>query len=109
MSRDEVVDIEVRRAESVRVTYTDGTVAEFPVDRLREVCPCAGCRGKRERGEVVSRGGVTIVDAELVGAWGLGLRWSDGHDVGIYSWATLRAWWDAGLAGGLVHDPLPDR
>ena len=29
---------------------------------------------------------VTIEDAELVGAWGLSIRWSDGHSTGIYSW-----------------------
>ena len=51
-----------------------------------------------------------IVDAELVGAWGLSMRWSDGHDTGIYSWAALRDWWDAGLRGPLGPTiRLPDR
>ncbi len=51
--RHEVVDIEVRRAESVRLTYGDGEVVDLPVDELRAVCPCAACRGRRERGEPV--------------------------------------------------------
>lgn len=107
-ARHEVVDIEVRRAESVRLTYGDGVVIDLPVGQLREVCPCAGCRGKREQGgQVVSdaaRAGITIVDAELNGAWGLSIRWSDGHDTGIYAWTVLRDWWDAGHEGPLVRD-----
>ena len=34
-----------------------------------------------------------IEDAELVGAWGLSIRWSDGHSTGIYSWELLRDAW----------------
>jgi hypothetical protein len=30
--------------------------------------------------------------AELVGAWGISLRWNDGHSTGIYAWDVLRAW-----------------
>jgi DUF971 family protein len=113
--RHEVVDIEIRRDEDVRVTYADGVVVAVEVGQLRAVCPCAGCRGKRERGEPVlpSGGGgplsvraaITIVDAELVGAWGLSIGWSDGHGSGIYAWSVLRDWWDAGADGPLVHDP----
>ncbi len=112
--KGEVVDVEVRRTEAVQVTYADGEVAVFPVAELRAVCPCAGCRGKRERGTPVwpVPGGpseITVDDAELVGAWGISLRWSDGHDTGIFSWDALRDWWDAGRRGPLVHDPGPER
>ena len=47
-----------------------------------------------ERGEAI-----TITDAELSGAWGLSLDWSDGHSTGIYAWEKLRAWVDAGQVG----------
>ena len=30
-----------------------------------------------------------IVDAHLVGNWGLGVTWNDGHNTGIYSWPLL--------------------
>ena len=96
-----MVDVEVDRAREVRVTYADGVTATFPVDALRAACPCAGCRGRRERGltarpDAETGPPVTIVDASLHGNWGLAIRWSDGHDTGIHSWANLRAWWDAG-------------
>ncbi|HEY3485852.1 MAG TPA: DUF971 domain-containing protein [Ilumatobacteraceae bacterium] len=94
-----VVDVEVDRAREVRVTYDDGVVAAFSVVALREACPCAGCRGRRERGltaRVDPGRDVTIIDASLHGNWGIAIRWSDGHDTGIHSWSNLRAWWDAG-------------
>jgi DUF971 family protein len=112
--RDEVVDIEIQRAAGVRVTYGDGEVVDVAVETLRAVCPCATCRGMRERGQVAwPRPGqpatIRIDDAELVGAWGLSIRWSDGHDTGIYAWTVLREWWDAGRDGPLVVDPVADR
>nr|MBA2327462.1 DUF971 domain-containing protein [Actinomycetota bacterium] len=33
-----------------------------------------------------------IEDAELIGAWGITLRWNDGHSTGIFSWDLLRHW-----------------
>ncbi|MEO5724484.1 MAG: DUF971 domain-containing protein [Ilumatobacteraceae bacterium] len=110
--RDSVVDIEIRRGELLRVEYADGVVAEFPVAELRIACPCASCRGWRERGQVPwPRFGqpatISIADAELTGAWGLSIRWSDGHDTGIYAWSVLRRWWDSGLARPMVIDPRP--
>lgn len=109
---DDVESIEVRRDDAVEITYADQVVATFPLAALRAACPCASCRGWRERGEEAwPRPGqapaVTIIDAELAGAWGLSIRWSDGHDTGIYAWSVLRRWWDAGLAAPMTLDPVP--
>jgi DUF971 family protein len=102
-------DIDVARDRAVRVTFEDGVIAEFPVAVLRAACPCATCRGMRERralawpppGESTA---ISIRDAQLSGAWGLSIDWSDGHSTGIYAWATLRRWWDAGLDTPMVDD-----
>lgn len=107
------VDIDIVRDRAVTITFADGEVAVLPVDRLRAACPCASCRGWRERGEPAwPRPGaaptVTISHAELTGAWGLSIDWSDGHSTGIYAWEVLRRWWDTGLAGPLAVDPVPD-
>lgn len=103
------VDIDIVRDRDITVTFEDGAVAVYPVAALRSVCPCAECRGRRERGTdpwpAGAHRGITIRDAELNGAWGLSIVWSDGHATGIYAWSVLRLWWDAGLAGGLVEDP----
>lgn len=91
----QVVDVELERRRELRVRYDDGVVAVFPVVELRHVCPCAECRGRREQGRDPFAGDeIWVVDAELHGNWGLALRWSDGHDTGIYAWDHLRAWWD---------------
>lgn len=108
---DAPVDIDIVRDRDVTITFEDGEVCTFPVEALRSACPCASCRGQRERGEVAwPRPGVpstiSIRHAELNGAWGLSIDWSDGHSTGIYAWSTLRRWWDAGMTGGMVVDPV---
>jgi len=90
-----VTDIDIDRARAMTLTFDDGHTCTFEVERLRAACPCATCRSWRDRGEAPwPRAGqsreVSIEDAELVGAWGISLRWNDGHSTGIYSWDFLR-------------------
>ena len=103
-------DIDIVRDRALTVTFEDGAVAVFEVRALRAACPCASCRGWRERGEDAwPRPGmsdtVQISHAELTGAWGLSIDWSDGHSTGIYAWEALRRWWDGGLVGALTLEP----
>jgi DUF971 family protein len=94
-----VVDVELERDRELRVEYDDGVIATFPLLPLRRACPCAGCRGRREQSlEAFVGGEIAATGAELNGNWGIAIRWSDGHDTGIYAWDHLRRWWDAGLA-----------
>ena len=103
-------DIDIDRERAVTVTFEDGAVCEFPVQVMRAACPCAGCRGTRERGQDVRfPADVAVRDAQLSGAWGLSIDWSDGHSTGIYAWSTLRRWWDAGLHRPMVDDGAPPR
>lgn len=107
--RETPVDIDIVRDTAVTVTFEDGQCCVFPVLELRAVCPCASCRGWRERGEQAwPRPGmaddIAILHAELSGAWGLSIDWSDGHSTGIYAWSVLRRWWDDGRQGGLTID-----
>jgi DUF971 family protein len=88
--------IDVDRAVGVTLGWEDGTTTRVDLEPLRQRCPCAECRTRRERGQPVwpvasSPRPLRIVDAELVGGWGLGVTWNDGHRTGIYSWALLRA------------------
>lgn len=102
-------DIVIVRDRDVSVVFGDGERAIFEVHELRAACPCASCRGWRERGEVAwprpgQRDTVAIVHAELAGAFGLSIDWDDGHSTGIYSWRALRRWWDADMRIPLVDD-----
>jgi DUF971 family protein len=104
-----VVDIDIDRTRAMTLTYDDGHACTFGIEQLRQACPCATCRGWRDRGEASWPRGeqttaLSITDAELVGAWGISLVWSDGHSTGIYSWDALRRWCDAGPHAGLVVD-----
>jgi DUF971 family protein len=95
VAANQIVDVELERDLELRVTYDDGVVATFPVMQLRQNCPCAGCQGRRGQGlEAFTGTDVSVTSAEMHGNWGLAIRWSDGHDTGIYAWQHLRQWWD---------------
>lgn len=104
-------DITVKRDEYVEVVFGDGHTCRFGLVELRLTCPCAECRGIRERGDEAWPGPgspvpLRIEGAELVGGWGLGLAWNDGHATGIYPWESLRRWCDrAGPRIGLGDGP----
>ena len=96
MTSSQVVDVELDRETELRITYGDGVTATFPLLSLRRSCPCAGCRGRRQQSlEVYAGETIAANDAELHGNWGITIRWSDGHDTGIYAWEHLRRWWDS--------------
>lgn len=79
------------------IVWADEHVSRFGLVELRRRCTCAQCRELRDRGDAVwPRQGtpetLEVTGGELVGAWGLSLRWNDRHETGIYSWETLRSW-----------------
>lgn len=90
--------LSLKRDEALTVTWADGSASTFPVRLLRAKCPCAGCKDLREqmkksRLAVIQKpieGQITVEKAEKVGNYAIKLTFSDGHDVGIYSWAVLR-------------------
>ena len=87
--------VDVDRAAGVTLEWEDGTTSRLDLEPLRRHCPCAECRTGRESGRDVwplpsSPRPLRIVDAEIVGGWGLGITWNDGHRTGIYSWELLR-------------------
>ena len=105
-------DIDIDRDRAITITFEDGAVCRFPVREMRAACPCATCRGMRERGQDAwplpgAGDTISVGDAHLSGAWGLSIEWSDGHSTGIYAWAVLRRWYDSGLHLPMLIDPGP--
>lgn len=89
--------VELDRTTGLTLRWSDGSSSHFLLGDLRRNCPCAECRGLREEGRVPGPGPhaatpLTALGAELVGSWGVTIRWSDGHETGIYPWGLLRAW-----------------
>jgi DUF971 family protein len=99
MARHDVLNIEVDRESHVEIEFEDGVIARFELAPLRLGCPCAECNSRRQKDEPVSKSvmegdPISITGAELAGAWGLSLDWSDGHSTGIYAWTVMRQWSD---------------
>jgi len=102
--RSQVQDITVDRERSVTVVFGDDLSHTFDLLEMRLNCPCASCRGDRDRDrDPWPKPGnpepIAITNAELHGAWGLGIVWNDGHSTGIYPWEALRRWADEGRPG----------
>lgn len=86
------VDVALSRSQGLlSIEWEDGVVSRLPIPYLRGWCPCAACQG---HGTVVefheADPGVGIELMAEAGAYALHLRFSDGHDSGIYTWAWLR-------------------
>ncbi len=86
---------EVRRMPEerrLRLTWTDGHVAEYDYDYLRGWCPCAGCQGHsgfKIRYLPPARP-VTAESIKPVGNYAISIGFSDGHGTGIYRYEFLR-------------------
>ncbi len=81
----------------LRVEWNDGFTSTIPLEKLRDECPCALCKGEQIMGQPVSFGikmfaqGMNELDKLVpVGNYGIQAFWRDGHDTGIYPWQLLR-------------------
>ena len=78
-------------SQILEITYSDGKLFRLPAEFLRVYSPSAEVRGHGPGQEVLQVGkkDVAIVAVEPVGHYAIQLRFSDGHDTGIYSWDLL--------------------
>jgi len=69
------------------------TTEIYPHAILRGYCPCATCQGHSGEVRLVETRDdqLELEDITPVGGYALGLKWFDGHDSGIYSYAYLRS------------------
>lgn len=86
--------VEVNHSSEVVISWDDGTESRLSATRLREQCPCAGCKegqGRRQLEAVVhGEDPVTITEASLVGAYAINFVFGpDGHATGIYPFQGL--------------------
>ena len=88
------------RQRGLHVTFHDGTVAFLSLTLLRRMSPSADARTEREAmaknplhvlsPRQAAGGPLTATTAELVGNYAVRIRFSDGHDTGLYAWKLLR-------------------
>jgi len=93
----ELFPTNIRQVDSntLGINWNDGAESLFDVYKLRCLCPCANCvdenTGQRTLDPTKVAPDVKPVDITQVGNYALQIKWSDGHDTGIYTWVRLRA------------------
>ncbi len=93
--------LDLAKDRGLTVRWSDGTSSFYPIDYLRRMSPSADARALREE---LARNPLTVLPAtaiggdrpltatgaELVGNYAVRIRFSDGHNTGLYSWEYLR-------------------
>ncbi|MCC6682934.1 MAG: DUF971 domain-containing protein [Phycisphaeraceae bacterium] len=92
--------IDLKKDKALTITWSDGSVSVYPIAYLRRMSPSADARELRDQmahnpltvlpASAAQGGAIVAESAELVGRYALRIRFSDGHDTGIYSWSYLQ-------------------
>ncbi len=113
------LEIRFRRVtRRLEIDFDDDTKVSLPAELLRVESPSAAVQGHSpdQKQTVPGKRDVGIAGVEPVGHYAVRIKFTDGHDTGIFSWALLHrmsqeqtALWDAYLAAlaqkGLSRDP----
>jgi len=90
------VKVELTPAGAVQVIWDDGKESRIPAVQLRLECPCASCIDEWTGAKLIDptriSPDVRPVGMEAVGNYAVQIRWSDGHETGLYTWRQLRSY-----------------
>ena len=81
--------------------WPDGSTSFYSIPYLRKMSPSADAKQLREEmarnpltvlpaSMAKQTGPLTAIDAEFVGNYAIRIRFSDGHETGLYSWKYLK-------------------
>jgi len=95
------VQLRIVAPASLLIEWSDGRRQQYPLAKLRDLCPCASCREKRKADHSPSAERLPVlpsadapplglVSMKPVGNYAYCLTFSDGHDTGIYTFEYLR-------------------
>jgi DUF971 family protein len=86
--------VEPHSPTHMMIAWNDGKQFIVPYFEIRFHCPCAGCVDEHTGQRTLDRASVSAstraVGVELVGRYALQIRWSDGHDTGMFHFERLR-------------------
>lgn len=92
--------IDLERDKGLTLRWSDGHESFYPVAYLRKMSPSADMRLLRDEMKknpltvlpsgFASASKITATDAELVGNYAIRIKFSDGHQTGLYTWQYLR-------------------
>lgn len=95
-------NLDLKKDRGLTIEWADGSTSYYSIPYLRRMSPSADMRQLREE---MTKNPLTVLpanaarpantplvatDAELVGHYAIRIRFSDGHQTGIYSWDYLR-------------------
>jgi DUF971 family protein len=87
------VKIEPGSPQHLRVQWNTLEEFEIPYFELRFECPCAGCvdehTGQRTLRREQLPKDVRPVEVRPIGRYAISVRWSDGHQTGMYGFDRL--------------------
>ena len=95
------VHLDLKKDRGLTVAWDDGTSSFYSIAYLRKMSPSADTRALKDQiaknpltvlpAKIASpTGPLTATDAEFVGNYAIKIKFSDGHDTGLYSWKYLR-------------------
>lgn len=81
----------------LKIVWDSGHESVYTLERLRDLCPCAGCSGESvllrkytpPEPDRQTPGRYELVGIQPVGSYAVQLQWADGHQTGIYTWEHL--------------------
>jgi DUF971 family protein len=86
--------------DRLMIEWSDGQRRSYGFRELREHCPCASCREKRSQPpppptsltilSTAETQPLKLLDMSPVGNYAYSIKFSDGHDTGIYTFVLLR-------------------
>jgi DUF971 family protein len=91
--------LDLNRQQGLTISWPDGHASFYPIAYLRRMSPSADAKQIREELKqnpltvlpaTNSQEPLTAESAELVGNYAVRIRFSDGHDTGLFSWRYLR-------------------
>jgi DUF971 family protein len=92
--------LELTPDNRLRITWSDSQIREYSFRELRDKCPCATCREKRNAPpaspfqlpilSAAEAQPLRIAGMKPVGNYAYSIDFSDGHDTGIYTLESLR-------------------
>jgi DUF971 family protein len=95
------VQLQIVEPASLLIDWSDGRKQQYPLAELRDHCPCATCREKRQADATkpavllpvlspAEAQPLRLVSMKPVGNYAYSIAFSDGHDTGIYTFEQLR-------------------
>ena len=93
--------IEFSGDNAIQMEWSDDQTQVYTFRQLRDACPCATCREERQQQQdekpdplaVITQAEaqpLKILEMKPVGNYAYTIRFSDGHDTGIYTFKMLR-------------------